>query len=565
MVYIVPCNISSIFVYLKDQFFQKLTSQQKRIAFIALVVFSLITTSILVYQYCFSAQLQAVQDEKSEAASLAFLKLYHGSQTDNIEVLEPRTRYTPGTEKDSPAGIYASEDPAFAAAHAFPWSSAEGVNLYYDSDENNSSQHVILEVPKSVEARLEQPIIIYEVDAKNFELLNIPPAGHNFRSLEAVKCLAKKRFENVKEAVQHYGGVVRILPESKSSMNICQPLSPSAVKIMSACPELIIGSYHLFQWDAVKTHITLAPAFQSLLQTLTELGALEAAEIHTLNDLNILLQKPQGQGGLLRKPGSERWEINDHPSWQAKQDDLEKLVDQLGFSQDQSLKKHCSVDHCIIFGARVERMETRISETLITLMKKAVKAEHIFLLGSKRKLVSEELAILAEKIEHIHNEKQKLYWKEVFASEEHATEANACALLWECNVPSELENTLNGRVVFVQSTRIGFSYKETIGHRTTTDVTTEDWSKFYQDGEKQSIFAIAEQPYGRLVDQLRTSVLTNAKKANVDLMLQRIANTTFHFARPNIKRESLSIILDEIARNVYRTFDTLRYLDQIQP
>ena len=42
--------------------------------------------------------------------------LYHGTSVTNIDVLEPRKRYTPGNEKNSPECIYATDDPAFAAA-----------------------------------------------------------------------------------------------------------------------------------------------------------------------------------------------------------------------------------------------------------------------------------------------------------------------------------------------------------------------------------------------------------------------------------------------------------------
>jgi hypothetical protein len=134
--------------------------------------------------------------------------LFHGSLTDHIETLEPRKRYTPGGEENSPSGIYASDDPAFAAAHAFPWSSVEGVDLYYEL-EGDKFEHV-LEVPESLKTRLEQPIFIYEVSAKNFELLNISPAGHNYRSLEPTKCLGKKRFETVSGGIHSYGGIVKI-------------------------------------------------------------------------------------------------------------------------------------------------------------------------------------------------------------------------------------------------------------------------------------------------------------------------------------------------------------------
>lgn len=136
--------------------------------------------------------------------------LYHGSQTDNIETLEPRKRYTPGEITNSPSAIYASDDPAFAAAHAFPWSSSEGIELYYDRDEEDLPEHVVLEVPKSLEARLNEPIFIYQVPLEDFELLDIPPHSHNYRALEPVPCLTKQRFETVAEAITSFGGTVKI-------------------------------------------------------------------------------------------------------------------------------------------------------------------------------------------------------------------------------------------------------------------------------------------------------------------------------------------------------------------
>ena len=44
-------------------------------------------------------------------------RLYHGSVVSGLDYLEPRHRYTPGTGSESPEGIYASDDAAFAAAH----------------------------------------------------------------------------------------------------------------------------------------------------------------------------------------------------------------------------------------------------------------------------------------------------------------------------------------------------------------------------------------------------------------------------------------------------------------
>jgi hypothetical protein len=352
----------------------------------------------------------------------------------------------------------------------------------------------------------------------------------------------------------------------KTKWNMCHSISSTASIAISQCPKLVIGKYDLFQWDEIKQQIKLSHPFQSLLQMLFELGILETTDISSLDDLNTLLQKPQGQGGLLRKPGSERWEMSDHHLWQKKGADLEFLLAQLGFMQPQNLSSHpLLVKHCLIFGARVERMETRIQETLQFISSGDVKPEKIFLLGSKRKLIPEERVFLEGKLAAFGDE-QKAYWQGVLTGAEDATEANAFVLLWESLLSDdELKKNLEDKVIFMHSSRLGFSYREREGHRTTTDVTTDDWTAYYQDGEPQTIFALVEQPYGRLLDQLRASVLTNGKQAALDLVLQRIANTTFYFVQSQPKQTPLmSVVCDEIARHVYRTVDVLRYLEQIQ-
>lgn len=132
--------------------------------------------------------------------------LFHGSQTDNIEILEPRKRFVLGKDLSSPFAIYATDHPAYAAAHAFPWATTEGVNLYFNR------QQVILEVPKAIEERLKKPIFIYTVPAETFEVVTCDALGHNFRSVKPVRCVAKRRFETVIEAVTSFGGTVTIQP-----------------------------------------------------------------------------------------------------------------------------------------------------------------------------------------------------------------------------------------------------------------------------------------------------------------------------------------------------------------
>ena len=64
--------------------------------------------------------------------------VYHGSSVEITE-LEPRERFTPAEGVGS--RVYASDLPAFAAAHAFPWHSGEGIEL--DIDEGTA----VLRVP----------------------------------------------------------------------------------------------------------------------------------------------------------------------------------------------------------------------------------------------------------------------------------------------------------------------------------------------------------------------------------------------------------------------------------
>jgi len=130
--------------------------------------------------------------------------LYHGSLTDGIERLTPRVRFTPGEELSSPAGIYASDLPAFAAAHSFPWFSAEGIDLFVEDG------IVVLEIPASLAERLDTPVYMYFVDGLLFSLLECESTGHTFRATEAVDCLDKIRFDSVTEAIEHYQGLVVI-------------------------------------------------------------------------------------------------------------------------------------------------------------------------------------------------------------------------------------------------------------------------------------------------------------------------------------------------------------------
>lgn len=340
-------------------------------------------------------------------------------------------------------------------------------------------------------------------------------------------------------------------------------LSPTAEKIIQLCPEIVLGQSNLFHYDQMSRGLILSSPFKSLLTLLVKLEELDAKAltVNSLYDLNSVFQKPQGiGGGLLRKEGTERWHLEDNSNKQKYSQVFDLLLQQLGFVSAKPIEHEVVVDHCIVFGALTKRMEDRIKETL-TYLRSSLKAEHIILLGSNRKLIPSEIEHVKGLLESM-DESDQNYWNAVFNDPEQSTEANAFAFLWKCLVPKDQQPLLENKLLYIKSTRIGNSYHERSGHRVTTEVTIEDWMPFFKSDRPQNVFAIAEQPYIRLADQLRFTVLSNGKKADLNGLIERINNTTFHFAAPKPVSEPLiSVMLDEIARNVYRTVDALKYLE----
>ena len=195
--------------------------------------------------------------------------LYHGSPNGKIKVLRPKRKRVPGTEMDSPDAVYASDDAAFAASFGFSWGFSEGIRLGYHANENRT-QVVMLEVPEIAEHKLQHPVYIYKVAADSFELMaHVSPYGRNFRSFVPVKCLAEDSFPDMRTAVEHYGGIVKIFPIANlkelvikaveqllflgysqfTAIQICEMAlkidsSRKARSILSTLPKLVVDPKH---------------------------------------------------------------------------------------------------------------------------------------------------------------------------------------------------------------------------------------------------------------------------------------------------------------------------------
>ena len=127
--------------------------------------------------------------------------LYHGSVTPNIKILEPRKRYTP--QGINLSAIYATPLPAFAAAHAFPWSTDEGIDL------DVVDGKVILIVPEKIKERLGVQAYIYKVSAEKFEHTKDDVTGYTYHTISPTEVISVEEFETIEQAIQKLGGEVQ--------------------------------------------------------------------------------------------------------------------------------------------------------------------------------------------------------------------------------------------------------------------------------------------------------------------------------------------------------------------
>ncbi len=134
--------------------------------------------------------------------------LYHGTVRRDLTILTPQTRYTPGDAAlaDSiPPRIYATYNPAYAVAHSFPWSSDDGV----DVEEIDDVIHVI--VPREKQSVLEQVVCIYTLPDDTFVHTPEEVTGLTYHSDVAVTPISHECFDTVTEALEKYGGALRLI------------------------------------------------------------------------------------------------------------------------------------------------------------------------------------------------------------------------------------------------------------------------------------------------------------------------------------------------------------------
>ena len=143
------------------------------------------------------------------------LILFHGSTTGGIKLLEPRGESRPECMPDAPLAVYAGDDPAYCAAHAFPGGTRDGeIGLgYFGSwvDGQPVWGPFTLSLSNTKLAQLDLPVSVYKVSRDLFiELPQVPPFGRNFWSLSPVPVLEELRFDSIREAIESFGGKVLV-------------------------------------------------------------------------------------------------------------------------------------------------------------------------------------------------------------------------------------------------------------------------------------------------------------------------------------------------------------------
>jgi hypothetical protein len=134
--------------------------------------------------------------------------IYHGTVAKDIDLFEPRKRYTPGGEvlaDEIPARVYATYTPAYAVAHGFPWSSEDGIDIEIHDGV------IELIVPKEKRSVLDQEICVYTLPDDSFVSTSEEETGLTYHSETSVVPVGCECFSNVQEALATYGGKVRFI------------------------------------------------------------------------------------------------------------------------------------------------------------------------------------------------------------------------------------------------------------------------------------------------------------------------------------------------------------------
>ena len=174
--------------------------------------------------------------------------------------------------------------------------------------------------------------------------------------------------------------------QEQYTFQFSRTLSSTAQKIASIARGSFFLHQQLFTYE--EGLLSFSDPFKSLLSLYLSAGALDPKilDAKNLHEVNAILQKQQKDGGFMREKGAERWEIRYNDTIDAKRDEILFLQRKLGLVRPNHLSEEKMFDHCIVFGAKVERMIVRLKATAKALQKNVTVSKKVTLLGSKSTL-----------------------------------------------------------------------------------------------------------------------------------------------------------------------------------
>ncbi len=125
------------------------------------------------------------------------VKLYHGSSTQNLKIIEPRRKTY--VHKTDPPRVFVTTDESFAACFTFYWADQEGFDL---GNINNGPW--ILKVPKKFKNRLTKPCSIYIVEPGNYKQVKNMLKQEYF-STKPIKVLEEIKYRTALDAMKTNG------------------------------------------------------------------------------------------------------------------------------------------------------------------------------------------------------------------------------------------------------------------------------------------------------------------------------------------------------------------------
>jgi len=134
--------------------------------------------------------------------------IYHGTTQKDLDIIKPFKRFTPGDEEVADSispRIYASYVPTFAAAHSFPWSSEDGIDIVTEDGA------VSILVPADKQSVLDQEICIYTLPDDTFILTTEEETGLTYHTEQKIIPIKCDCYQSVIVAMEKLGGQIKLI------------------------------------------------------------------------------------------------------------------------------------------------------------------------------------------------------------------------------------------------------------------------------------------------------------------------------------------------------------------